>query len=193
MNKGLKEKILKLNEQGFSRKEIQEKLKCSYHAIAHHLSEKIRINSYYRQKKYREKIHPYIKKIRAFSVVKKTSNRVIKKVNLKINLTHRIESFHKENGNKMYIQPKFNADDVLNKFGEKPICYLTGKEIDIYNYKSYQFDHIVPRSKGGSNELDNLGICCSEANKAKHDMNYDDFIELCKKIVEYDKIKKETK
>src|SRR5574343_274543 len=140
MNKGLKEKILKLNEQGFSKKEIQEKLKCSYHAIVHHLSEKVRIKSYYRQKKYREKIHPYIKKIKAFSVVKKTTNRIIKKVNLKKNLNHRIESFHRKN--KMYTQPKFTADDVLNKFGEKPICYLTGKEIDIYNYKSYQFDHI---------------------------------------------------
>ena len=79
----------------------------------------------------------------------------------------------------------FTPDDVINKFGESPVCYITGKKIDIYNTKSYHFDHKLPRSKGGLNTLDNLGICTKQANMAKNDMTEDELIQFCKDVLIY--------
>ena len=63
--------------------------------------------------------------------------------------------------------------------------YLTGDKIDIYDTKSYHFDHIIPLSKGGSKSIDNLGICTKEANMAKYNLTKDEFVELCRKVVLY--------
>lgn len=72
---------------------------------------------------------------------------------------------------------------VIDKFGENPKCYLTGKEIDISKPRTYQFDHKVPASRGGTNTIDNLGICSRTANLAKSDMTHDEFIEFCKTVL----------
>ena len=64
-------------------------------------------------------------------------------------------------------------------------CYLTGREIDLKDTSSYHFDHIVPRSKGGTNDLDNLGVACGDANRAKSDMHTGEFVELCKDVLEH--------
>ena len=67
----------------------------------------------------------------------------------------------------------------MNKNGLKP-CPFCGKEP-----KTYQFDHKVPYSKNGSLGLDNLGIACKKANLAKSDMSIEEFIEICKKVLEF--------
>lgn len=45
-------------------------------------------------------------------------------------------------------------------------CYLTGTPIDLTK-NDYCFDHIVPVSKGGTNELSNLGVTIPSANYSK--------------------------
>lgn len=45
-------------------------------------------------------------------------------------------------------------------------CYLTGLPINIKT-DDYQLDHIIPISKGGTNELTNMAITCVEANQIK--------------------------
>lgn len=78
----------------------------------------------------------------------------------------------------------FTVQDVIDKFGEKPKCYITGVEIDIYKTRSYHFDHVIPKSCNGNNSFDNLGICTKEANLAKSGKNYEDFIKLCQLAIQ---------
>jgi len=47
----------------------------------------------------------------------------------------------------------------------------------------YWFDHIVPRSRGGQNTLENLGIAIPEANKAKGNLHLNEFLNLCEMIL----------
>lgn len=56
--------------------------------------------------------------------------------------------------------------------------------INIEETRSYHFDHIVPRSRGGNNSLENLGIATKEANNAKNDMTEEEFIDLCKRVLQ---------
>ena len=89
-------------------------------------------------------------------------------------------------------KPLFTLEEFLEKTGDSPICYLTGQPIDISKPKSYQFDHKIPRSRGGDNSLDNLGLCVNRANRAKYDLTPEEFYYLCKDIVEYLKPQFET-
>ena len=79
----------------------------------------------------------------------------------------------------------FTIQEVYEKFGTEPICYLTGEKIDLTDSKDYSLDHILPKSKGGDNSLDNLGFLKSNVNYAKSDMTVDEFIQLCINVLEY--------
>jgi CRISPR/Cas system Type II protein with McrA/HNH and RuvC-like nuclease domain len=85
----------------------------------------------------------------------------------------------------------FTIQNIIEKFEQQPCCYLTGDPISIYDVKSYEFDHMIPKSRGGSNTLENLGICTRSANRAKQDMTPDEFIALCSKIANHNKTKAE--
>lgn len=62
-------------------------------------------------------------------------------------------------------------------------CYLTGRNIDLTK-DDYQLDHKIPVSQGGSNSIDNLGIACPQANLSKSDMTVDEYLSLCKEVLE---------
>lgn len=47
-------------------------------------------------------------------------------------------------------------------------CYL--------DVRSMTLDHMVPRSKGGTNTFDNLAAACSKCNNKKGDMTKDEFL-----------------
>lgn len=85
--------------------------------------------------------------------------------------------------NKGYPVAKLTPEEVVEKFGYETICYLTGAKVDLRKPQTYQFDHIIPRSRGGDNSINNLGISISEANKAKHSLTPEEFIELCRKVL----------
>ena len=72
---------------------------------------------------------------------------------------------------------------MIDKITENPICYLTGKPIDLDKPETYHLDHIIPTSKGGSNNLDNLGICLKEANYAKGELSIVELYQLCEDIL----------
>jgi hypothetical protein len=77
------------------------------------------------------------------------------------------------------------VEEFINKFGNNPICYLTGKILDITKPESYVLDHLVPVSKDGSGDIENMKPCDPLANTMKWNTEYEDFIKLCKQIVEY--------
>jgi 5-methylcytosine-specific restriction endonuclease McrA len=79
----------------------------------------------------------------------------------------------------------FNYQDVLERIGQQPSCYLTGRPINLNEPDTYNFDHIVPASKGGDNSLDNLGLALKEANQGKSDMLLDDFLDLCEDVLRH--------
>jgi 5-methylcytosine-specific restriction endonuclease McrA len=79
----------------------------------------------------------------------------------------------------------FNSKDLLKKIGgwDNARCALTGKKIDLNDVASYHLDHIMPKAKGGLDELENCQILCAYANKAKSDMTSKEFLALCKDVL----------
>lgn len=63
---------------------------------------------------------------------------------------------------------------------QRMLCGLTGRRL---NRDNISLDHIVPLSKGGSNEPSNLRFVHIDANTFKMDMNDNGLLELAKDIV----------
>jgi len=180
----LKQKILELREKGFSYRQIQDELGCSRGTISYHLGKGQKEKTRLRKIKHLKK-HPYISKINHFLYDSRKNTTSRKKGNTKIRrlIYDKIKTFRrtKTGGN---MENSFTVEDVIEKFGESPTCYLTGTKIDINKPRSYQFDHIIPKSRGGQNTLDNLGICTKQVNQSKRDMTPDEYINLCKTVLE---------
>ena len=58
-------------------------------------------------------------------------------------------------------------------------CGICGRFIPL---EEYTIDHIIPLSKGGTNDLSNLQACCSFCNKAKDDSLGDEFFRRIQRI-----------
>ena len=54
------------------------------------------------------------------------------------------------------------------------ICWYCGLDI---KFKHKHIDHIVPRSRGGYDELENFALACQYCNLAKKDRSLEEFIE----------------
>lgn len=170
-----KQKILELREKGYSYRKIQKELGCSKGTISFHCGDGQKDKYAFRTRK-RRKNHPYIQKLENFlhdKYLKK--DRPQKNIRL---LYKKLWFFSK--GAKM-----ITLKEVTDKFGESPKCYLTGDSIDINQPKTYQFDHIIPKSRGGTSTINNLGICTKVANLSKTDMTLDEYILHCKKVLEH--------
>jgi 5-methylcytosine-specific restriction endonuclease McrA len=81
-----------------------------------------------------------------------------------------------------------NADrimeyEVIKRHGTDLKCYLTGRAINLDKPTEYHLDHIVPKSKGGSGGIENLGFTTREANVAKSNLSVEEFLELCKDVL----------
>ena len=48
-------------------------------------------------------------------------------------------------------------------------CYYCGVALNPFKKKEYQYEHIIPRNKGGSNDVENLAPCCQHCNTQKQD------------------------
>ena len=164
----MKENILKLRSEGKTYNEIVDILKCSKSTVSYHCGEGQKEKNRKRTNSTRNK-NPFIGKTEKFR-----------------GFEFKIRDFQKEGFNwndKKRNGLNYTVEDVKKYIGDNPKCYLTGRDIDIFETTSYHFDHIIPRKKGGDNTLDNLGIACKEANMAKSDMNLNEFIDLCKEVL----------
>lgn len=63
---------------------------------------------------------------------------------------------------------------------QKLCCPLTGRRL---TGETMSIDHIVPISKGGTNDLTNLQFVHVEVNYAKRNLLQENFIQLCHEVV----------
>jgi predicted transcriptional regulator len=185
----MKNEILKLREEGKSYNEICKILGCSKANVSYHCGKGQKEKSLKRNQKSRKEsvISRRVENFQTKRIKKKDENYEPKtKVTFNRISQTRVYDFQRGRGkNKRVRDITFTWNDVIEKFGWETICYLTGNKIDLREPKTYQFDHIVPLSKGGSMTIENLGICVRDANVAKHNMSVDELLELCKKLLSY--------
>lgn len=77
----------------------------------------------------------------------------------------------------------FSAKERLAIYRKtKGHCYLCGEFVD---FDSFEIEHRIPLSKGGTNDLDNLFCACHCCNIIKHDIYPQDFWEKISQIFMY--------
>ena len=179
-NNKVKENILLLRSKGKTYNEISEQLDCSKSTVSYHCgngSEKKRILKNSKNKTKRSKIS---RKINSF---KSRVSRKIFRGKIKTFKRRKVKSRSHTKVNN--VSHNYNYEDVIKKIGPNPRCYLTGKRIDLNQTNTYNFDHIIPASKGGTNDLDNLGLCIPSANYAKGDLSLEELYSLCESILKW--------
>lgn len=60
-------------------------------------------------------------------------------------------------------------------------CALTGARLD----RTAQVDHIIPKARGGLDDLDNLQWVSAAANLAKRDLTQAEFVALCDSVMRW--------
>ena len=172
----MKEEILKLRDEGKTYNQIKLILGCSKSTISYHLGEGQKDKTKKRIKKRRENI--LVRKTDTFNSRKYERNNIesVRKFQKRDNSVK-----GKVNSN---ITESFTWKDVLEKYGNITNCYLSGEKINLYE-NNYNFDHIIPVSRGGDNSIDNLGILHKVVNQMKSDLIPTELIEWCVKILEH--------
>ena len=180
-------KIHELRKQGKSYNEIVKELGCNLGTVCYYINPNRKQKVLSNGKNIRK--NPLIQKISSFLRLSKQENKRKDSgdfYNNKINLILKNKiQFYCNRRCLMNHKQNFGIKDVLSKIGKNPTCYLTGLPIDLTKSNTYNFDHIIPASRGGVNSLDNLGICTKKANMSKTDMTPDEFINLCKMVLEH--------
>lgn len=60
-------------------------------------------------------------------------------------------------------------------------CALTGRRLT----REAELDHILPKARGGNDDIGNLRWVCSEVNMAKRDSTDDEFAALCGDVMRW--------
>lgn len=146
------EEILRLKSEGMSSRKIAKTLNISRGAVQYNTGEHRRIKHRELGKKRRGDVSNILpQKIRTFS---KEPNYSTRKIFQKRSVKRILDQKHfcffriKIMGRQISATPKFTVEELKEKIGENPVCYLTGRPIDISKSREYEFDHIIPKSKG---------------------------------------------
>ena len=71
----------------------------------------------------------------------------------------------------------FTNAELKQKILDNPICYITGEKFDPYDSTQWSLDHIIPKSRGGTNELSNAGQTTKMANQMKSSMTMEEMLD----------------
>ena len=63
-------------------------------------------------------------------------------------------------------------------------CAISGREL---TPESASLDHIVPLGRGGEHGIENVWVVDHRVNSAKGTMLCDEFVDMCRDVVEYQK------
>lgn len=194
-----KEQILALGKQGKSYTEIQEITGASKGTISYHLGDGQKVKTYARTVA-RRASHPLVSKIEHFRLTSKPpyikpKNKEIRteeewakrRFYLKLRQFHMTKERKKEKNYPKVSDLTFTPQDVIDK--SNSICYLTGRPIDFLKSSEYELDHILARFLGGDNSLQNCGVACTEANRAKGHLSIEQFFQLCIDVVKHNNLK----
>lgn len=180
-----KDDILRLRKKGKSYNQIAKMLGCSLSTISYHCGTKLKKPQKQGWKvRFAKKINKF--KSRCTAEEYRTFRSKIKTFKRKFPKGTRARgSGVPTNSRVNNITKDYYAEDVINKIGTSPVCYLTGRKVDIKDTSSYTFDHRVPTTLGGTNDLENLEICSTEANHAKAGLSLNNFYSLCAEILSW--------
>ena len=181
MTTKLNKQIISLRKKGLTYNQIANKLKCSKSTVSYALNSKTRRDALKRQqdtplhiKQIRNKIYKFlnstiIDKPKKAWYIHKTPRQIKKAISDKAARFQRPMTF--------------NYKDVYKLLGDNFNCALTGRPLQFNNPDTYEYDHIMPTSRGGDNSINNLQIVCPEANRAKQNLTDQEFLDLCKEVV----------
>lgn len=183
----MKDKIFLLRNQNKSYNQIAKILGCSKALVRYYCGIDQKNKHLIRQRKLR-KNNPLKSKLETFThSIKKNRKKYNISTNKEYIIKRKLLDFNRRTKTKQYLKKdnmaNITIEQVQDKLGDNPKCYLTGRPIDINNSRSYNFDHIIPISKDGENTIENLGICIKEANTAKSNLLLEDFLKLCEDIL----------
>ena len=177
----LHKKIIALRQKRYTYTQIIKVLKCSRSTVSYALRKKTRLlakqnndNRPLHYKRIQNKIYTFKSpKTRKTPLpiwyLNPTPKQITKSISTKAHTFQR--------------KMAFNYKDVHKKYGDHFPCALTGRPLKFNEPHTYEYDHIMPHSRGGDNSLSNLQILCPEANQAKGMMTDDEFKDLCKEVI----------
>jgi len=177
----LHKKIIALRQKQLTYTQIIKVLKCSRSTVSYALRKKTRLLA----KQNNDNQPPHYKKIQ--NKIYTFKNPKTRKTPLPIwylNPTPRqISKAISTKAHTFQRKMAFNYKDVHKKYGDQFSCALTGRPLKFNEPQTYEYDHIMPHSRGGDNSLSNLQILCPEANQAKGMMTDEEFKDLCKEVI----------
>lgn len=176
-----RDQILQLHSEGKSRPEICRILQCHKSTVSYHLTPGQKEKFLERNNRYRGAA-PILRKFERFKRPSEVSEK--QAVRYEQTLYRKIREFSKDRKTStMKDKPTFTNQEAMEKISANPVCYLTGTPIDLSKSSTYSLDHMIPRSRGGTNSLENMGLCTATANQAKFNLTVEEFHALCKSVV----------
>ena len=178
----LSDNIKKLRSEGLSYRKIEKALGCSKSTVAYHLSEGQKERSATRLTRFRAANGLSVK----VSTYKQATSPVAPEESHGYpsqRIANKIAGFSEKDTPR--ANQEFTFHDVVAKHGVDTVCYLSGQPVNLNDPSQYHLDHVQPKSRGGANSLDNLGIATPWANQMKHDMTLDEFLDACEVILKF--------
>ena len=177
----LNKQIIALRKKGLSFNQIAKQLKCSKSTVSYALRKKTRQKSKEKNAEYPNHLKKLNSKIYSFTNPKiSTQTKAAWYIN---NSPRQNTKAISDKANRFQRSMTFNYKDVHEKYGDHFPCALTGRPLEFNEPQTYEYDHILPTSRGGDNSIDNLQLLCPEANKAKGMMTDDEFKDLCREVI----------